>query len=211
MVQITAATLITFSPTLDPSRAALYAAVLTDACQTAAINTAVRLCNFLGQVGEETGGLRSLVESTKYSLGRGAFLAATFSNVHGIEHANRLIAQGPEAIGNTIYAGKNGNGDVASGDGYRFRGRGFLQITGRANYRAIGKLMNQPLEDQPELLGQPSFAADAAAQYWISRKINVPADADDVSTVTGLVNGGARLHLAERKSWHDHARKIWPY
>lgn len=214
MIEITGAKLRELSPTLtDTARADLYAKVLGDACAAAEIDSPKRLCNFFGQVGEETGGFRSLVESTKYSdkPGRAEFLVKTFSNVHGLAHAHRLIAQGAEAIGNTIYAGKNGNGDITSGDGFRFRGRGFLQITGRANYRVIGRLMKLDLEAQPELLGQPSFAADAAGQYWIANKINVPADADDVGTVTSLVNGGARLHLAERRRWHDQAKTIWQF
>ena len=164
----------------------------------------------MGQVGEETGGLRSLVESTKYSPGRAAFLAKTFSNVHGTDHASRLIAGGAETIGNTIYAGKNGNGDVDSGDGFRYRGRGFLQVTGRGNYRMVGKMMDQPVEDSPDMLGEPAFAAQSAARYWKMRGINDAADADDVGMVTQLVNGGARLHLTERRQWHRRARLVWP-
>ena len=137
---ITADKLLRFSHRLPAPRAALYAAVLTEACAIAGLNSPCRICNFLGQVGEETGGLASLTESTAYrnTEENAAFLAATFRNVHGLEHARRLLAAGPEAIGNTIYALKNGNGDIASGDGYRYRGRGFLQITGRGNYRKIG-------------------------------------------------------------------------
>jgi len=209
MITLTGADLKRFSPTLDAARAELYASVLTTAFEAAEINTNKRLCHFLGQAGEETGGLTSLVESTRYT--NAAFLAKTFSNVHGLDHANRLILLGKEAIGNTIYAGKNGNGDVDSGDGYRFRGRGFLQVTGRSNYKKIGLLTKLPLLDQPELLGQPSHAADSAAAYWKANKINIAADADDVGAVTGLVNGGARLHQAERQKWRDKAKKIWPY
>jgi predicted chitinase len=210
---ITADKLLRFSHRLPAPRAALYAAVLTEACAIAGLNSACRICNFLGQVGEETGGLASLTESTAYrnTEENAAFLAATFRNVHGLEHARRLLAAGPEAIGNTIYALKNGNGDIATGDGYRYRGRGFLQITGRGNYRKIGSLMNLPLEDEPERLGTPDVAAQAAARFWTLHRINVPADADDVGTVTQLVNGGARLHQAERQTWHDVAKGIWVF
>ena len=213
MSDITAGELQRFSQGLLLTRATLYATVLTDACTMAALDTPRRLCNFLGQVGEETGGLSSLVESTDYhdTDKNAAFLVRTFRNVHGLDHARRLLAAGKEAIGNTIYALKNGNGDVGSGDGYRYRGRGFLQVTGRANYRAIGALVGLPLEEQPDLLAAPSAAAEAAAKYWTLHKINVPCDADDVGVVTQLVNGGGRLHQSQRQAWHDKARQIWPF
>ena len=193
--------------TLAPERAALFASVLDEALEKADVYTNRRIRHFLAQVMEETGALRGLVESTNYRDPER--LDQLFLNVQGVDHARRLIAAGPEAIGNTIYANKNGNGGVASGDGFRYRGRGFLQITGRANYRRIGALVGMPLEDDPDLLGQPVPAAQAAAAYWKARAINVPADADDVSAVTFLVNGPARLHLAERTAWLGKAKAIW--
>ena len=213
MIDVTAGHLQRFNRNLPLPRATLLAKVLAEACTMAALNTPQRLCNFLGQVGEETGGLSSLVESTDYrnTEKNAEFLVKTFRNVHGLDHARRLLAAGKEAIGNTIYALKNGNGDVASADGYRYRGRGFLQVTGRANYRTIGTLVEMPLEAQPDLLADPSAAAEAAAKYWILRKINTAADADDVGIVTQLVNGRGRLHQAQRQAWHDQARHIWPF
>lgn len=195
------------NPDLARERAALFATVLDQACGEADLSKHLRVCHFLAQVAEETGGFRSLVESTAYR--DPARLDAIFSNVQGVDHARRLIAAGPAAIGNTIYAHKNGNGDIASGDGYRFRGRGFLQITGRANYRRVGTIVGLPLEQEPEQLGEPGPAAHAAAAYWQARGINTPADADDASTVTRLVNGAARLHLAQRVVWLGKAKRIW--
>lgn len=192
---------------LQPPRADLFAAVLNAAFAAAAIDSPRRVRHFLAQTMEETGALNGLVESTRYS--DPVRLDALFRNVQGVEHAKRLIAAGPEAIGNTIYANKNGNGGVASGDGYRYRGRGFLQVTGRANYRTIGRLVDMALEDDPDLLGQPEPAARAAAMFWKMRGINVPADVDDISAVTYLVNGPARLHLKERTDWLHKAQAIW--
>lgn len=188
-------------------RAKLFAAVLSAALVEFGITTAIRTRHFIAQVMQETGGLRSLVESTNYT--NATRLDALFRNVQGEDHARRLIAAGPEAIGNTIYANKNGNGGVASGDGFRYRGRGFLQVTGRANYRSLGELLGQPLEAQPESLGEPVPAARAAAAFWLARHINAAADADDISTVTFLVNGPARLHLNERTEWLRKAEHIW--
>jgi putative chitinase len=195
------------APSLPPPRVALFASVLDDALEREQVYTHRRIRHFLAQAMEETGALRGLVESTNYR--DPVRLDQLFLNVQGVDHARRLIAAGPEAIANTIYANKNGNGGVASGDGFRYRGRGFLQITGRANYRRIGALVGMPLEDDPDLLGQPVPAAQAAAGYWKARSINVPADADDISAVTFLVNGPARLHLAERTAWLAKAKEIW--
>jgi predicted chitinase len=85
---------------LAPERAALFASVLTDASRIAGLDNTRRICNFLGQTAEETGGFTSLIESTAYKDPER--LKALFSNVQGVEHANRLIEQGPVAIGNTI-------------------------------------------------------------------------------------------------------------
>jgi putative chitinase len=204
---ITSDLLRRLATTLAPERTTLFASVLDEALEKADVYTNRRIRHFLAQVMEETGALRGLVESTNYR--DPVRLDQLFLNVQGVDHARRLIAAGPEAIGNTIYANKNGNGGVASGDGFRYRGRGFLQITGRANYRRIGALVGMPLEDDPDLLGQPVPAAQAAAAYWKARAINVPADADDVSAVTFLVNGPGRLHLAERTAWLGKAKTIW--
>lgn len=204
---IAGAQLQRLNPGLPSPRAELFAGLLSAALAAADIASPRRVRHFLAQTMQETGGLRGLVESTDYR--DAARLDALFLNVQGIEHARRLIAAGPQAIGNTIYANKNGNGGVASGDGFRFRGRGYLQVTGRANYRDIGKLVGMALEDRPELLGEPEPAAAAAATFWKMRGINAAADADDISTVTLLVNGPGRLHLAERRVWLGKAAAIW--
>jgi putative chitinase len=205
---ITGADLRVLNPSLAPARADLFASVLGHALAAAGIDTPRRVRHFFAQALQETGALRGLVESTNYTNAQR--LDDMFRNVQGLDHARRLIAAGPEAIGNTIYANKNGNGGVDSGDGFRFRGRGFLQVTGRANYRSIGAVVNMPLEEQPELLGEPDPAAVAAATFWQQRNINSAADADDIGTVTFLVNGPARLHLAERRVWLTKAAAVWP-
>lgn len=204
---IAADQLVRLSPKIAGEKATLYAKVLADATGANAIDTDLRIAHFLAQVAQETGGLRSLVESTAYKDAKR--LDRLFTNVQGTAHAERLIAAGPQAIGNTIYANKLGNGNAASGDGFRFRGRGFLQVTGRANYTKLGKIIGVPLDKEPEQLGEPLPAARAAAAFWRMRDINIAADANDISTVTLLVNGPARLHLAERRTWLKTSRKIW--
>lgn len=212
MTDITAGNLKAFrgklAPSLPDARLTLYAAVLNSACTSNGIDSTLRIAHFIAQVAEETGCFRSLVESTNYT--NEAQLDALFNNVQGVDHARRLIIAGSVAIGNTIYAHRLGNGDVASGDGYRFRGRGFLQITGRANYRRIGEMVGLPLETQPELLGEPGPAAKAAATFWKVRDINDAADANDSGAVTLLVNGPMRVGLKNREAWLARAKVIWP-
>lgn len=193
-------------------RAVLYAAALDAALPKAGIDQSPRrVRHFMAQIAVETGYFGSLVESTKYSSA--PRLDALFSNVQGPAHAQRLIDAGPEAIGNTIYANKLGNGGPESGDGYRYRGRGFMMITGRSNYRKIGELIGLALEARPELLGEPDAAAVAAVAYWSYRKINLAADAGDrdtdVEAVTLLINA-AKLHLKERQEWRRKADPVWP-
>ncbi|WP_275472412.1 glycoside hydrolase family 19 protein, partial [Pseudomonas aeruginosa] len=94
------------------------------------------------------------------------------------------LARNPRAIANNAYASRNGNGDEASGDGWRYRGRGLLQITGRANYRAAGAGLGQPLEQEPELLEQPEFAALSAAWWWASHGLNDLADRGEFAAIT---------------------------
>jgi putative chitinase len=88
------------------------------------------------------------------------------------------------------YEGREDLGNVKKGDGPRYKGRGLLQLTGRANYRDMGKILDLPLEDKPKLAGDPVTSLKIACEYWKSRKINKPADNDDLKKVTRLVNGG---------------------
>lgn len=196
------------TPDIRADRALIYAEALESVLGTGELSTPRRVRHFMAQIAHESAGFRALVESTNYTDPQR--LDELFKNVQGVDHARRLVAQGPQAIGNTIYANKLGNGGPASGDGFRFRGRGFMMITGRANYREIGQLTGLPLEAQPELLGEAGKAAQAAALFWIRRRINLAADADDIDAVTLLVNGAAKLHLKERKDFLTKAKAIWP-
>jgi putative chitinase len=176
---------------------------------SADLSTAVRVRHFLAQLGHESGGFRSLVESTRYS--DPARLYALFPKwISDVEDASRLIKAGPVAIGNRIYGSRMGNRGEASGDGYRFRGRGFIMLTGRDNYTATAKGSGIPLVDQPELLGHTDKAAQASAWFWTSRRINAAADNDDIDAVTVLVNGPKKIGLASRRAWLAATEAIWP-
>jgi putative chitinase len=208
MLMITDAELKQLCPSIRSDRAVLYAEALGGILADATLNTRLRLIHFMAQIAHESADFRALVESTNYKDAKR--LDQMFSNVKGIDHARDLIARGPVAIGNCIYANRLGNGNEASGDGYRYRGRGFIMTTGRTNYADVEAYSGLPLIAHPELLGQSTFAAQAAAFFWATNAINTPADADDLRGVTRKVNGPALAGLADRQKYLDRARAIWP-
>lgn len=95
------------------------------------------------------------------------------------------------------YEGRRDLGNVIPGDGERYKGRGLIQLTGRANYRQMAGILHLPLEDDPSAAAKPALSLTIACEYWKSRNINAAADRDDANTVTHLINGGYNA-LAER-------------
>ncbi|HEY7554028.1 MAG TPA: glycoside hydrolase family 19 protein [Candidatus Binatia bacterium] len=202
---ITAETLRKFAPKIkDPE---IHASALEDARRTSSVTTPRRLCHFMGQIFVETGGFASMVENLNYR--DPVRLDAIFSAVRGTDDALALIRCGPEAIANRVYAGRLGNGDEASGDGWRYRGSGYKQLTGRSNYREIGAIVNLDLEGNPELAREPKTAARVAFAFWDARQCSRLADVGDVEGVTEKINGPAKLGLAERRTATLKALSIW--
>jgi putative chitinase len=202
---ITAETLRKFAPKVkDPG---IHASALEDARKVSSVTTPRRLCHFMGQIFVETGGFASMVENLNYK--DAARLDAIFSAVRGIEDARALIRLGPEAIANRVYANRLGNGNEASGDGWRYRGSGYKQLTGRSNYREIGKIVRLDLEGNPELAREPNAAASVAFAFWDARQCSPLADLGDVEGVTEKINGPAKLGLAERRAATLRALGIW--
>lgn len=171
------------------------------------VDTPRRLCHFMGQVFVETGGIAHMIENLNYR--NPARLDAIFRAVRGIADAKALIARGPEAIANRVYANRLGNGNEASGDGWRYRGSGYKQLTGRANYRNIGCMVGIDLEGDPELAREPEAAARVAFAFWDACRCSPLADAGDPETITARINGPARLGLAERRQATLRAMAIW--
>jgi len=202
---ITAETLRKFAPKLKNPE--IHASALEDARRTSSVTTARRLCHFVGQIFVETGGFTSMVENLNYR--NPARLDAIFSAVHGIEDARALIRLGPEAIANRVYANRLGNGGEASGDGWRYRGSGYKQLTGRSNYREIGDIVHLDLEGNPELARNPQTAAHVAFAFWDARQCSPLADIGDVEGVTEKINGPAKVGLTERRAATLRALGIW--
>jgi len=209
-VRLTAAKLETLMPLCPDPKA--WARPLNAAMKRFEISTPARAAAFLAQAAHESGQLRWLVERLGYSAPR---LMAVWPRRFPTLAIAQAYANAPERLANFVYANRLGNGDVASGDGWRYRGRGIFQLTGRGNYRRIGEALGLPLEDEPERVEQPEIAALTAAQFWQSHGLNELADdrsddndGADFETICVLVNGG-REGLASRRSYWDAARALF--
>ncbi|MEP7007134.1 MAG: glycoside hydrolase family 19 protein [Sphingomonas bacterium] len=168
----------------------------------AGIKTELRLAHFLAQTATETGGYKTLEENLAYSA---AGLMATFPKYFPTEKSTVGFVMNPQPVALKVYSDRLGNGPASTGDGWDYRGRGLLQLTGRANYEARGEEANVPLESMPELAADPTLSVKLACLFWKSRNINAAADADDLVKVRKLVNGGttglddAKIHLVRAK------------
>ncbi|WP_442108685.1 glycoside hydrolase family 19 protein [Pseudomonas sp. NUPR-001] len=170
------------------------------------IDSRVRQAAFLAQAGHESGQLRNLVENLNYSA---EALVRTWPSRFTTESAAACARQ-PEKIANTVYSGRMGN--TRLGDGWRYRGRGLIQLTGRANYASAGVGLALPLEDQPELLEQPEHAAMSAAWWWVKHGLNELADAGRFQDIGSVINTGKPGRVphgaAERKALYDRAMEV---
>ncbi|KZC17006.1 chitinase [Rhodanobacter sp. FW510-R12] len=158
------------------NRALLWLAPLVDAMHEFGIDTPARRSAFLAQIGHESGGLRNTRE---------------------------LWGPTPAQV---RYEGRADLGNTQPGDGSRYRGRGLIQITGRANYAAAGKALHLDLIGHPEILEEPDMAALSAAWWWTSHGLNALADKKDFVRITRIINGGTN-GLADRLARWDSARK----
>lgn len=173
------------------------------------IGSPVRQAAFLAQTGHESGHLTKLSESLYYKDAERVaqlFKYGFDRNCNGrvdpaeVEDAKAYL-RNSEKMGNRVYADRMGNGPEASGDGYRYRARGALGITGRDMYRLCGQALGLPLLDEPELLERPEFAALSAAWYWWDRGLNELADAGLFDRITRVINGGNNGEADRRALW----------
>ncbi|MEN4688315.1 glycoside hydrolase family 19 protein [Pantoea agglomerans] len=165
------------------------------------ISTPLRQAHFLAQTGHESAGFLKVEEGLNYSENA---LTAMFGKRITAEQAraygrNAMHPANQKMIASIIYANRNGNGDINSGDGYRYRGRGLIQITGKANYEALVKQLGADVVTNPDLLLGYRFAAMSAAAWWKNHGLNELADSDDVTRITRVINGGSN-GLDDRKS-----------
>lgn len=167
------------------------------------ITTPNRVCHFMAQISVESAGLRVTEENLRYSAKRLTQVwPKRFPNIA----ATTGYAYNPEALANKTYGGRMGN--TEPGDGWKFRGRGPKQITGRDNYRRIGRALGVDLEKEPDLLLDPVWGFRAAVIYWRDANCNRYADRNDIRGVTKAVNGGYN-GLADRRAAFRKAVRIW--
>ena len=154
------------------------------------IDTALRLSHFLAQCGHESAGFKAIQENLNYGA-KG--LLGIFKKYFPTEAKALQYERKPEKIANLVYGGRMGNGDEVSGDGYKFRGRGYIQLTGKNNYVAFGKAINEDIAANPDLVAT-KYPLLSAAWFWSSNGLNTIADKGatdaDVTAITKRVNGG---------------------
>lgn len=176
---------------------------LDHACALYGINTIARQAMWMAQCAHESAGFKLLVESMRYSADA---LLRTWPRRFTPTLAQAMAFR-EEAIANHVYGGRLGNGLPESGDGWRYRGRGLLHITGRENYASAGRELGVDLIDHPELLEEPRIAALSAGWYWREHGCNELADDDDFESTTLAINGGGNGG-ASRANWLARAREL---
>lgn len=162
-----------------------------------------RVAGFLAQCAHESNNFKFLKENLNYSAdGLKRIFPKYFKDVDPNDYARQ-----PEKIANRVYANRMNNGDENSGDGWKYRGRGVIQLTGCDNYSRFAKDMDMSLEEVVEYLETIEGAIMSAAWYWNSRKINIAADNNDIVKMTKLVNGGT-IGLEDRKKHYAHILEV---
>ena len=168
------------------------------------INTPLRVAHFIAQCAHESGNFVFIKENLNY---RAASLQKTFPKYFPTAELAAQYANKPERIANRVYAKRMGNGDEASGDGWKYCGRGLIQLTGRDNYTFFAGSLDITTEETAEYLATFEGAAQSACWYWEQNNLNRFADANDVKGLTRAINGGY-IGLEDRISHTEHALHI---
>lgn len=171
------------------------------------INTSRRIAAFVAQCAHESGGFMVLQENLNY---RWQSLRKLFPKYFPTDELAQQYASRPnkqEAIANRIYANRMGNGPEESGDGFRYRGRGLIQLTGKENYTWFAASLEISPEEATEYLGTFEGAAQSACWFWETNKLNQWADKGDIVTLTKRINGGT-IGLDDRIKHYEHALHV---
>jgi putative chitinase len=176
---------------------------LNAAMSWADINTPERIGGFIAQSAHESMGYTVFAENLNYSA---QGLLKTFPKYFTATLAN-TYARNPRMIANRVYANRMGNGDEPSGDGWKYRGKGAIQLTGKDNHRRCGEAFGLDLVNNPELLLQPENLFKSAAWFWKANGLNAIADAQDFTKLTKRINGGT-TGLQDRLAYYQRARKV---
>lgn len=193
--------LVSIMPTLSADRCSLFLPHLVQAMDAHGVTSPARATAFLAQAAHESGELAHLVENLNYSA---QALRRVWPGRFPTDELAARFDRHPEQIANHVYGGRLGNGPEASGDGWRYRGRGIFQLTGRSNYSAAAAALNLNLVDNPDQAAEPAGACATAAWFWLTRGLNALADAGRFTDITRSINGGT-LGLQQRISYWQRA------
>lgn len=192
-------------PDVNWQYAAPYLDIIDEVLDSYEINTPIRKAHFLAQISHESGSFKFVKENLNYSANA---LYGVFRKYFPTLAAAALYARQPEKIANKVYANRMGNGDEASGEGWKYRGRGLIQLTGKDNYSAFSADVGQDFVSNPDLLTQPEWALASACWFWKKRGINKFADEDDIHMVTKKINGGFN-GLEDRQHFLEEYKKLY--
>jgi putative chitinase len=168
------------------------------------IDTPQRIAAFIAQCSHESGGFTALKENLNY---RAVTLRKVFPKYFPNDDLANAYAGKQEMIANRVYGGRMGNGAEATGDGFRYCGRGLIQLTGKSNYQAFADSLEMEVEDVPEYLQSFEGAAQSACWFWESNNLNRFADTGDIKGMTKVINGGY-IGLDDRIKHYDHALSV---
>ena len=168
------------------------------------INTVPRVAAFLAQTAHESGGYRAIKENLNY---RAVTLRKVFPKYFPDDATANAYAQQPEKIANKVYGNRMGNGPEQSGDGYRYCGRGLIQLTGKDNYNRYAQSLEISVEEASEHLTTFEGCVQSAAWFWEANNLNQYADSGDILTMTKRINGGT-IGLEDRQKHYAHAIQV---
>jgi putative chitinase len=172
---------------LTPVKAEEWIDAINETCDRFDISTPERQACFLGQCAHESGGFSALQENLNYK--QESLCKVWPKRFPSIDDAEPYHKQ-PQKIANKVYASRMGNGDEASGEGWKYRGRGLIQLTGKDNYSACGEALGVDLVENPDLVATPQYAALSAGWFWDKNRLNAYADKNDMQGLTKKINGG---------------------
>ena len=168
------------------------------------INTPERVAAFMAQTAHESGEYRAIKENLNY---RAVSLRKVFPKYFPTDELANTYAQNPEKIANRVYANRMGNGPEESGDGYRYCGRGLIQLTGKSNYQAFADSIEITPEEVSEYLATFEGAVQSACWFWEANNLNKWADSGDMVMLTKKINGGT-IGLEDRIKHYNHVLEV---
>lgn len=193
-----------------------WAAALNEAMREFAIETRLQAAHWLAQLAHESSEFTRLIENLSYTTPErivavwpySFWLPSTKEPLQPpVRRDARAFVRAPVLLASYVYAGRNGNGNEASGDGWKYRGRGPIQLTGRSNYARAGQALGLPLVETPEIVIDPDVGARVAAWFWADKRLGPLADLNELVAITKRINGGTH-GLEDRRRYLETTLRV---